>query len=123
MLLVYVAGFGVAMIVFAFSRDLWLASGARGVSGAFDMVSVVIRRGLVQLNTPDDMRGRVNAVESVFIGASGQIGAFESGTVAQFLGPIASVWLGGAATLLIVALWAGAFPELRRSDRLVEQTA
>ena len=72
------------------------------------------------LNTPDAMRGRVNAVESVFIGASGQLGSFESGTVAQFLGPIASVALGGAATLVVVGAWALGFPALRHSDRLIE---
>ncbi len=119
-LLVNVAAFGVAMLVFAFSRNLWLSIAALAASGAFDMVSVVIRRGLVTLNTPDAMRGRVNAVESVFIGASGQLGSFESGTVAQFLGPIASVALGGAATLVIVVAWSLGFPALRRSDRLVE---
>jgi MFS family permease len=117
-LLVFVAAFGVAMLVFAFSRNLWLSIAALAVAGAFDMVSVVIRRGLVQLNTPDAMRGRVNSVEGVFIGASGQLGAFESGTVAQLVGPIASVALGGAATLAVVAIWALAFPALRQSDRL-----
>ncbi|HEY5348560.1 MAG TPA: MFS transporter [Candidatus Lustribacter sp.] len=121
-LLFNVAAFGLAMIVFAFSRNLWLSIVALAAAGAFDMVSVVIRRGLVQLNTPDAMRGRVNAVESVFIGASGQLGSFESGTVAQFLGPIASVALGSAATLGVVVLWARAFPALRRSDRLEGET-
>jgi MFS family permease len=120
-LLLFVAAFGVAMLVFAFSRNLWLSIAALALAGAFDMVSVVIRRGLVQLNTPDAMRGRVNSVEGVFIGASGQLGAFESGTVAQFLGPVASVALGGAATLAIVGIWAGAFPALRQSDRLQGQ--
>jgi MFS family permease len=117
-LLLCVAAFGVAMVVFAFSRNLWLSIAALAVAGAFDMVSVVIRRGLVQLNTPDAMRGRVNAIESVFIGGSSQIGAFESGTVAQFLGPVASVALGGLATLAVVATWALAFPPLRHSNRL-----
>ena len=118
-----VAGFGAAMLVFAASRNLWLSIAALAVAGAFDMVSVVIRTGLVQLNTPDAMRGRVNAVENVFIGASNQLGGFESGTVAQFLGPIASVALGGAATIAIVGIWAGAFPALRRSDRLRTESA
>jgi hypothetical protein len=121
-LLLFVAAFGVAMVVFAFSRNLWLSIAALAASGAFDMVSVVIRRGLVNLNTPDAMRGRVNAVEGVFIGASGKLGAFESGTVAQLLGPIASVALGGLSTLAIVATWAGIFPALRRSDRLVSRS-
>jgi MFS family permease len=117
-LLLNVAAFGIAMVVFAFSRNLWLSIAALAAAGAFDMVSVVIRRGLVQLNTPDAMRGRVNSVESVFIGASGQLGSFESGTVAQFLGPIASVALGGIATLAVVGIWAGVFPALRRSNEL-----
>jgi hypothetical protein len=117
-LLLCVAAFGVAMVVFALSRNLWLSIAALAAASAFDMVSVVIRRGLVQLNTPDAMRGRVNSIESVFIGGSSQIGAFESGTAAQFLGPVASVALGGVATLLVVVAWALAFPALRRSNEL-----
>jgi MFS family permease len=119
-LLLNVAAFGIAMIVFALSRNLWLSIAALAAAGAFDMVSVVIRRGLVQLNTPDAMRGRVNSIESVFIGGSSQIGAFESGTVAQLLGPVASVALGGIATLAVVITWAFAFPALRRSNELRE---
>src|ERR1019366_9866209 len=88
-MLTAVAWYGVAIIVFAYSRSLWLSIAALAAAGACDMVSVVIRRGLVALNTPDAMRGRVSAVEGVFIGASGQVGSFESGTVAQFFGPIA----------------------------------
>jgi MFS family permease len=121
-LLLNVGAYGIAMLVFAYSRDLWLSIAALAVAGAFDMVSVVIRRGLIGLNTPDAMRGRVYAVEGVFIGASGQLGAFESGTVAQFIGPVASVAVGGVATLAIVAAWAGLFPALRRSDRLADPT-
>ena len=117
-LLVTVAGFGLAMLAFAYSRSLWLSIAALAAAGAFDMVSVVIRNGLVTLNTPDAMRGRVNAVESVFIGASSDVGAFESGTLAQFLGPVAAVAIGGVATLAVVGIWAGAFPALRHSDRL-----
>jgi hypothetical protein len=117
-MLIAVAGFGFATIVFAYSRTLWLSMLALAATGAFDMVSVVIRRGLVQLNTPDAMRGRVNAIESVFIGASGQLGAFESGVAAQFLGPVLAVALGGVATLGVVAGWARGFPALRTSDRL-----
>jgi hypothetical protein len=81
------------------------------------MVSVVVRSNLVQLTTPDAMRGRVNAVEAVFIGASNQLGAFESGTLAAFVGVVPSVVLGGAATLAVIALWAALFPALRRADR------
>jgi MFS family permease len=117
-LLYTVAGFGVATLVFAFSHDLMLSIAALAAAGAFDMVSVVIRQGLVQLNTPDAMRGRVNAVESVFIGASNELGAFESGTLAQFLGPVAAVAIGGVATLLVVTGAAFGFPALRTSDRI-----
>jgi len=122
-LLITVAAYGVAMLVFAYSRNLWLSIAALAAAGGFDMVSVVIRRGLVTLNTPDGMRGRVNAVENVFIGASGQLGAFESGTVAQLIGTIGSVVFGGLATLAVVGLWARFFPDLRRSDRLVDEPA
>ena len=96
---------------------------ALAAAGAFDMVSVVIRRGLVNLNTPDATRGRVNAVEGVFIGASNDVGAFESGTLAQFLGPVASVAIGGVVTLAIVCICAAALPALRHSDRLTGKTS
>ncbi len=122
-LLLTVAGYGVAMLLFAYSRNLWLSIVTLAAAGGFDMVSVVIRRGLVTLKTPDAMRGRVNAVENVFIGASGQLGAFESGTVAQLIGTIGSVVFGGIATLAIVGLWARIFPALRQSDRMVDEPA
>ncbi|MBV8491560.1 MAG: MFS transporter, partial [Candidatus Eremiobacteraeota bacterium] len=109
-LLMAVAGFGIATVVFAFSRNLALSFAAFAAGGAFDMVSVVIRNALIQLNTPDEMRGRVNAVENVFIGASNQLGAFESGTLAQFVGAVPAVALGGLAPLAVVAVWAVAFP-------------
>jgi MFS family permease len=118
-LLVAVAGYGIATIVFAYSRSLWLSIAALAAAGALDMISVVIRRGLVQLNTPDAMRGRVNAVEMVFIGASYQVGSFESGTAAQLLGVVPSVAIGGLLTLVVVAIWAKIFPQLRRSDEFV----
>jgi Transmembrane secretion effector len=117
-MLTAVAFYGCAIVVFAVSRMLWLSILALAAAGAFDMVSVVIRRGLVQLNTPDSMRGRVSAIEGVFVGASSQVGSFESGTVAQFFGAIFSVASGGIATLAIVVLWAFIFPALRTSDRL-----
>ena len=88
------------------------------MAGAFDMVSVVIRMSIVQLETPDAMRGRVGAVNSVFIGASNQIGEFESGVVAAWLGPVAAVVLGGLGTLAVVAAWTRLFPALARRDRL-----
>ena len=88
------------------------------ISGVADMFSVVIRQSLVQLETPDEMRGRVGAVNSVFIGASNQLGEFESGATAAVLGPVGSVLLGGVGTLVIVALWFKLFPELAQRDRL-----
>ncbi|MDQ2663961.1 MAG: MFS transporter [Candidatus Eremiobacteraeota bacterium] len=113
-----VAGFGAATIVFGLSRSLPLSLAALACVGGFDMVSVVIRSALVQLGTPDAMRGRVNAVENVFIGGSNQLGAFESGTLAGFSSAPVSVVVGGIATLAIIALWAGIFPALRAFDRL-----
>jgi MFS family permease len=117
-LLQAVALFGVAMIAFALARSFWLAFAALAVSGAADMVSVVIRQSLVQLETPDAMRGRVGAVNSVFIGASNQLGEFESGATAALLGPVGSVLLGGVGTLVVVLLWCRLFPALLRRDRL-----
>ena len=92
---------------------------ALAVTGAADMVSVVIRQSLVQLETPDEMRGRVSAVNSVFIGASNQLGEFESGATAALLGPVGSVVLGGVGSIAIAALWWRWFPALARRDRLV----
>jgi MFS family permease len=115
-----VAVYGVATLVFALSTVFWLSLLALLVSGAADMVSVVIRQSLVQLETPDEMRGRVAAVNSVFIGASNQLGEFESGATAALLGPVGSVLLGAGGTLLVVALWIRLFPALARRQRLVE---
>lgn len=113
-----VAVFGVAMVVFALSRSFVLSFAALWVSGAADMVSVVIRQSLVQLDTPDGMRGRVSAVNSVFIGASNQLGEFESGATAALLGPVGSVLAGGLGTLLVAALWMRFFPDLARRQNL-----
>jgi MFS family permease len=111
-----VAGFGACTIVFAFSRSLALSLVALALVGATDMVSVVVRGTLVQVTTPDEMRGRVNAVELMFIGASNQLGQFESGLTAQWFGTVPAVALGGIGALLVTALWAWAFPDLRRAD-------
>jgi hypothetical protein len=116
-----VAGFGVATIVFGVSRSLVLSLLALAATGGFDIVSVVIRSTLVQLDTPNAMRGRVSAIENIFIGASNQLGAFESGTVAAWLGTVCSVVIGGVATLSVIALWAILFPGLRNYDRLGER--
>jgi MFS family permease len=115
-----VAVYGVSMLAFGLSTLFWLSFAALTVSGAADMVSVVIRQSLVQLDTPDAMRGRVSAVNSVFIGASGQLGEFESGVTAALVGAVGSVVLGGLGTLVVVALWIRMFPELARRQRLVE---
>jgi len=96
-----------------------LRTAALVVSGSADMVSVVIRQTLVQLETPDHMRGRVSAVNSLFIGASNQLGEFESGATAAVMGPVGSVVLGGAGVLLVAALWPRLFPALARRDRLL----
>jgi len=113
-----VAVYGLTMVVFGLSSQLWLSLAALALSGAADMVSVVIRQSLVQLATPDAMRGRVSAVNSVFIGASNQLGEFESGATAAWLGPVASVVLGGVGTGLVVLAWTALFPALAQHDRL-----
>jgi MFS family permease len=113
-----VAAFGVFTIVFGLSRNLPLSMLSLLFVGAADMVSVVVRGVLIQIETPDEMRGRVNAVDMIFIGASNELGEFESGLAAQWLGAVPSVVLGGVGTLLIVAAWAWMFPELRKADRL-----
>jgi MFS family permease len=117
-MLACVALFGAATIVFGLSRSFALSLVALVLVGASDMVSVIVRSSLVQLATPDAMRGRVSAVNMVFIGASNELGEFESGLTAQWLGAVPSVVLGGVGTLLVVALWAWRFPRLGRVDRL-----
>jgi MFS family permease len=108
-----VAGFGIFTIVFGLSRNLTLSLIALLLCGATDMVSVVIRAILIQLDTPDEMRGRVNAVDMLFIGASNQLGEFESGVTAHWFGTVPAVVLGGVGTLVIIAICAWKFPELR----------
>ena len=113
-----VAGFGVFTIVFGLSHSLVLSLIALMLTGAFDMVSVIVRSTLVQLTTPDDMRGRVSAVNMLFIGASNEVGQFESGITAQWFGPVPAVILGGAGTIAIVVLWNWLFPSLGKVDKL-----
>ncbi len=112
------AGFGAATIVFGLSTNLVLSLAALVVLGAFDVVGGVLRNGFVQLNTPDAMRGRVTAVQSVFTTTSNELGAFESGSVAALIGTVPSVAGGGIATLLVTALCARVFPQLWHADRL-----
>ena len=111
--------FGIATIVFALSSSFTLSLAALALLGASDMVSVVIRSSLIQLETPDAMRGRVGAVNSVFIGSSNQLGEFESGLTAVWFGVVPSVVIGGVGTLIVVLLWIRLFPGLARTDRLV----
>ncbi len=117
-LLIGVALFGLMTIVFSMSRWFLLSLGALVVLGASDMVSVVLRQTLVQINTPDEKRGRVSAVNSIFIGASNQLGEFESGVTAAWMGAVPAAALGGVGTLVVVLLWTVLFPSLRRADRL-----
>ncbi len=125
-MLVAVAGFGVAIVVFGLSRNIWVSLAALFFTGVFDNISVVVRQTLVQLMTPDEMRGRVNAVNSVFISTSNEMGDFESGTVAdittKFLGPMvgtmAAVTAGGIGTLIVVGIVALTFPQVRRVKKL-----
>jgi MFS family permease len=117
-LFIAVATFGIGTIVFGLSRNYYLSLAALIVLGAADMISVYVRSNVVPLATPDTMLGRVTAVEMVFIGASNELGAFESGAVAWFIGPVAAVVLGGAATLAVAGLWMKLFPPLYRVDRL-----
>ena len=119
-LLLTVAGFGVSMVVFGLSRTMWLSLLALALGGAFDMVSVVLRSTILPLVTPDELRGRVNAVEMVFISASNELGAFESGVAAALLGAVPAVVLGGLATIAVAGVWWRLFPSLGRVDRLDE---
>ena len=109
--------FGAATLVFGWSVTFWISIVALILLGAGDMVSVYIRHLLVQLETPDEIRGRVSAVNGVFIGASNELGEFESGVVAAWFGAVPAVIIGGTATLLVAFVWARLFPELWRMDR------
>jgi MFS family permease len=119
-MLLAVAGFGAATIVFGLSNNLWLSMAMLALTGALDNISVVVRHTMVQLGTPNEMRGRVSAVNAMFISSSNELGGFESGVVAQFFGPVLSVVSGGIGTLVIVLAWTGLFPGLRKVGRLAE---
>jgi hypothetical protein len=115
-----VALFGAATIVFAVSTSFVLSLGTLVVLGAADVISVVIRNSLVQIETPDAMRGRVSAVHSMFIGTSNQLGEFESGVTAALFGVVPAVLIGGVGTILVTLIWVRLFPELARIDSLVQ---
>ena len=119
-LLLTVGLFGVSMVVFGLSREMWLSMLALACGGAFDLVSVVLRSTILPLVTPDELRGRVNAVEMVFISASNELGAFESGVVAALIGAVPAVLVGGVATIAVAGVWWRVFPALARVDRLDE---
>jgi MFS family permease len=112
-----VVAFGVATIAFGLSRSFWFSMATLVVLGAVDTVSVVIRSSLVQIETPDEMRGRVGAVNSLFIGTSNQLGEFESGVTASMFGTVAATVLGGVGTLVVAGLWMRLFPTLLNFDR------
>ena len=118
-MLVAVGLFGVLTVAFALSRSFPLSVALLAALGGADMVSVYTRQSLVQIATPDRMRGRVSAVSTLFIGASNELGEFESGVVARFLGPVLGVAAGGVGAVLVTAVWAWQFPALRKADRLV----
>lgn len=113
-----VAGFGAATIVFGLSQNFWLSLVMLALTGAFDNISMVIRRVISQMSVPNEMRGRVQAVTAIFVGSSNEIGGFESGLVAQLFTPVISVVSGGIGTLVVVAGWTGLFPSLRNLGSL-----
>ena len=113
-----VAAFGAATIVFGLSKNMWLSVAALAVLGAADMISVYVRQTLVQIVTPDHMRGRVSSVSGLFISGSNELGEFESGLVSRLIGPVAAAVFGGVGTIIVTGAWAWMFPALRRADRL-----
>lgn len=117
-MLASVFAFGLLTVAFGLSQNFYASLGALALLGAADMVSVVVRQTVVRVRTPDAMRGRVGAVNQVFVGASNELGEFESGATAARLGAVPAVVVGSLGTCLVVALWAWLFPELRRVDRL-----
>jgi MFS family permease len=121
-MLVCVGIFGAATVVFGLSKSIWLSGAALVIVGASDMVSVVVRSSLLQLATPPEMRGRVSAVNWLFIGASNEFGEFESGVTAQWWGAVRAVVIGGVASMVVTASAAGLFPQLRRVDTLTAES-
>jgi MFS family permease len=117
-LLFAVAGFGVTIVAFAISRNFYVSLAILALGGAFDSVSVVVRSTLIQLHTPDEMRGRVASVNNIFIGSSNEIGEFESGVMARLLGVVPSVVFGGMMTLIVVGAMSFLAPKLRDLDKL-----
>lgn len=121
-LFVCVAIFGAATVIFGLSHSLWLSLASLAIAGAADTISVIIRGSLLQLATPPEMRGRVSAVNSLFIGASNELGEFESGLTAQWWGAVRATVIGGVGSLIVAAMWAGIFPQLRKADELTAES-
>ncbi|MGO8932171.1 MAG: MFS transporter [Terracidiphilus sp.] len=121
-LFICVAIFGAATVVFGLSHTLWLSLASLAIAGAADTISVIIRGSLLQLATPPGMRGRVSAVNSLFIGASNELGEFESGLTAQWWGAVRATVIGGLGSLIVAAVWAGIFPQLRKADELTAES-
>ena len=121
-MLAAVGSFGAATIVFGLSTNFVLSLAALAAMGAADMISVLVRQTTIQLATPDGMRGRVSSVNSLFIGASNELGEFESGVTAAWFGTVPAVIVGGVGTVAVVAIWAWRFPALRRLDRFTDVT-
>jgi MFS family permease len=121
-LFICVSIFGAATVVFGLSHTLWLSLASLAIAGAADTISVIIRGSLLQLATPPEMRGRVSAVNSLFIGASNELGEFESGFTAQWWGAVRATVIGGIGSLIVAAVWAGIFPQLRKADELTAES-
>ena len=119
-LLTVVALYGLTIVVFGLSETMWLSLLALAAGGGVDMVSMVLRQTILPLVTPDELRGRVNAVEMVFISASNELGAFESGVAAALVGAVPAVVIGGVLTVGVAVVWTRLFPDLARVDRLDE---
>jgi len=120
-LFVCVSIFGVATVVFGVSRVMWISLVSLAVAGAADTISVIVRSSLLQLGTPPKMRGRASAVNSLFVGASNELGEFESGLTAQWWGAVRATVIGGLGSLVVAGLWAGMFPKLRKADELASR--
>jgi predicted MFS family arabinose efflux permease len=120
-LFVCVGVYGAATVVFGLSKSLWLSIAALAIAGAADMISVIIRGTVLQLATPPEMRGRVSAVNSLFIGASNELGEFESGLTAQWWGAVRATVAGGVGALAVAGLWSVLFPGLRHADELTAE--
>jgi MFS family permease len=120
-LFICVSIFGIATIVFGLSRMLWLSLVSLFIAGAADTISVIVRSSLLQLGTPPEMRGRASAVNALFVGASNELGEFESGLTAQWWGAVRATVIGGIGSLAVAGLWAGMFPRLRKADQLTTE--